>query len=180
MKPMLVLAALCLPGVALAACPEPPDHSDRLAQLFNQAQAAPDARSGQLVSNRMWALWAEAPDDHAQQLLNTGMQMRAGFALADAVEVFDELVAYCPDYAEGYNQRAFANFIRGDYAAALADLERTLELSPTHVAAKAGLALTHMGLGDMDRAQRLLREALALNPWLPERRMLTEPADQQL
>ena len=130
------LAFLLAPAGALA-CPAPPDHTAALDALFDRVQAAESARAAQLVSNEMWELWADAPDSHAQELLDEGMTRRAAHDLAGAIKAFDALVDYCPDYAEGYNQRAFANFIRRDYAAALPDLERALALSPRHLGGPA-------------------------------------------
>lgn len=153
-------------------CPPVADHGDQIAALLNQARVAPDARSGQLISNEMWALWAKAPDEVAQAILDRGMSKRASYDFIGAKADFDALVSYCPDYAEGYNQRAFVLFLTQDYEAALADLDRALERSPTHVAALAGKALTLMGLNRLAEGQVLLRQALALNPWLPERSML--------
>ena len=91
---------------------------------------------------------------------------------AGALVAFESLVAYCPHYAEGYNQRAFVHFLRQDYKAALPDLERAIELSPNHVAAMTGQALTLVALGRNGEAALALRKALALNPWLSERHML--------
>lgn len=181
----LTLALVFVATSAVASnCPPAPDHADALARLFNQVQLAPDPVSGQLITNEMWALWAEAPDEAAQAVLDAGMEKRAAYDFAGAISEFDRLIAYCPDYAEGYNQRAFVLFIQQDYPSALADLDRALDLSPTHVAALAGKALTLMGLNRMEEGQELLKQALALNPWLPERRMVipdtTPPAEKDL
>ena len=119
-----------------------------------------------------------APDAAAQALLDQGMAARSSYDFLRAIDKFDRLVAYCPDYAEGYNQRAFVNFLREDFSAALIDLDLALERSPSHVGALSGKALTLMGLGQMDAAQVVLREALALNPWIPERGLLQpEPGE---
>ena len=58
--------------------------------------------------------------------------------------------------------------------------DRALEFRPRHLGALSGKALTLMGLGRHDEAQLLLREAVKINPWLAERRLLTEPAGQDL
>ena len=166
-----LLLLVALPGAG-AACPQAPDHSATLDALIAQAQAAPDERSARLLSNRMWELWADAPDTHDQELLDEGMTRRAAHDLAGALLAFDALIAYCPDYAEGYNQRAFVNFIRQDYAAALPDLERALALSPRHTGALTGQAMTLMALERPGEAALALRRALALNPWLSERHLL--------
>ncbi|WP_102108908.1 tetratricopeptide repeat protein [Oceaniglobus roseus] len=180
MKALALSLLAAWPLAAAADCPPPPDQTAALAELFDAARAAPNEAQGRQVSNAMWALWATAPDARAQEMLDRGMRRRGESDFDAAIAAFDELVAYCPAYAEGYNQRAFVNFLRQDYGTALTDLERAIELSPTHVAALAGMALTLMGLGRNVAAQSVLRQALELNPWLPERGLLVEPPGQKL
>lgn len=184
MKTSRSLSALVLAtataSAAFAECPAAPDHSAALDALIARTQAAPTEAEGRALSNQMWEYWADAPDEAAQALLDAGMQARESYDFLRAIDQFDRLVDYCPDYAEGYNQRAFVNFIRQDFAAALTDLEAALDRSPRHVAALAGKALTLMGLGRNDEAQEVLREAVALNPWLNERHLLQDPPGREL
>ncbi|MBU2981804.1 tetratricopeptide repeat protein [Lentibacter algarum] len=175
MRFLLVLLLLAAPAVA-ETCPKAADHSVRFAELVEAVRAAPNEAAARVITNEMWALWADAPDGVAQEILDRGMQRRAGFDLVGALGDFDKLVQYCPDYAEGYNQRAYVHFIRQDYAKALVDLDRAIELSPTHIAALSGRALTYFGLGRLREARADLELAVGLNPWLPERRMLRDPA----
>lgn len=161
-------------------CPPPPDHSAALARLVDEVRAAPTAQAARPITDRMWELWADAPDEAAQEVLDAGLRKRASYDFLGALRDFDRLVEYCPDYAEGYNQRAFVRFIEQDFERALADLDRALALSPNHVAALAGKAMTLMGLGRIEEGQAVLRQALALNPWLPERRLLQDPPGEEL
>lgn len=140
--------------------------------LIDEARAAENDMAGQAVSNRMWQLWLRAPDAPAQELLDDGMRLRESYDYLGALAAFDRLVDYCPDYAEGYNQRAFINFLAGKHEAALVDLDRTLVLSPDHVGAQSGRALTLLELGRNDEARRQLQAALENNPWLSERFLL--------
>ena len=156
-------------ATAQEACPPAPDIADGIDRLIAEARAAPDERGGRIAAGGMWELWTQAPDATAQELLDEGMDRRTAFDLEGAVAAFDALVAYCPDYAEGYNQRAFANFLREDYAAVLPDLDRALALSPRHVAALAGRGLTLLALGRRAEGEDAIRAALDLNPWLQER-----------
>ena len=91
-----------------------------------------------------------------------------------------ELIGYCPNYAEGYNQRAFAAFLSGDYEAALVDLDRAIDLQPVHLGALTGKALTLIEMGRTDEAQVVLRTALDINPWLAERALLEGPLERDL
>lgn len=164
-----------LPGRALAQeCPAAPDHSASFDRLFSQVQTAPDEATARMVTGQMWALWKDAPNAQAQEVLDRGMRRQSAYDFLGALQDFETLIAYCPDYAEGYNQRAFVRFIHRDYAAALVDLDRVIALSPRHVGALSGRALTLMGLGRLDEAREALLAALALNPWLPERRFLDQ------
>lgn len=178
LAPVLFLSAGL--AAAQAVCPDPPDHAAELEAILSEIRAAPNERTARLLSDDLWAFWTDAPDAQAQELLDRGMALREGYAFLEAGEVFDRLVDYCPDYAEGYNQRAFASFLQRDYAAALWDLNRTLELNPRHVGALSGKAMTLLGMGRMDEGQAALRAALALNPWLSERALLQEPPGQPI
>ncbi|THD75861.1 hypothetical protein E7681_05260 [Thalassobius vesicularis] len=177
---ILSVMALMLSGAAAWACPAPPDHAAAIEDVLTQIRAAKTEQDARLLTNQLWELWTDAPDEAAQAALDTGISKRASYDFLGATQEFDRLVAYCPDYAEGYNQRAFVNFMREDYQAALTDLDVALRLSPTHVAAMTGKALALMGLNQQDQAQQVLKQALALNPWLPERHLLAPPKGEKL
>lgn len=169
-----------LAGPALADCPAPRDVSVPMQGLIAQVQVADSEAAARMITDRMWALWTEAPDATAQALLERG---REELQLTDtlvAEHTFGELIEYCPAYAEGWNQRAFARFLQGKFDLALPDLDAALERSPLHVAAMAGRFLTLRALGREAEAQIVLREALQLNPWLPERAFLTPFPGQDL
>ncbi|MEO0702433.1 MAG: tetratricopeptide repeat protein [Pseudomonadota bacterium] len=171
---------LALIAPAAVACPALPDRSEEFAVLFDEARTAPNEMLGRAASDKMWAIWTTAPDAAAQELLTQGMTARRYGDYLAAIRAFDGLVAYCPDYAEGYNQRAFIYFLSGEPEQARIDLERTLAITPDHVGALSGLALTLIQLGREDEAQTYLRAALELNPWIPERGLLREPPGQEL
>ena len=174
MKWILPFALIAGPGLA-QTCPDMPDRGADLSDIIAQLRVAPDADAARILTQRLWTIWTDAPDEKAQALLDEGMRKRAAFDLLGARDTLDALVEYCPHYAEGYNQRAFANYLRRDYTAALVDLDSALAIVPNHVAALSGKALTLIGLGRDEEAQQVLRQALALNPWLHERALLEEP-----
>lgn len=181
---MKILAMTCFVSCfalpVWADCPAPLDISAQETELFNQARAAKNELAAQPVRQALWKLWATAPDEAAQALLDRGMAARASYDFLGAIEALDKLVAYCPAYAEGYNQRAFVNFLRENYEAALPDLDLALERSPNHVAAMTGKALTLMGMGRQEEAQVILRQAVKLNPWISERGLLSDPPGEKL
>jgi tetratricopeptide (TPR) repeat protein len=180
---MIRAALLCLlplPALAQDICPPAPDHRAAIAELYDRIQGAPSEAVGQRLSGDLWAFWTDAPDDRAQGLLDMGMERRQIGNLMGSYEVLTQLVEYCPDYAEGWNQRAFTSYLAGRHGEALTDLDRALALDPTHSAALSGKALTLMWLGRRTEAQEVLREAVRLNPWMNERHLLEAPIELEL
>ncbi len=157
-------------------CPAPGDYSDELASLFDDARAAPSEAAARGASEGLWKVYLRAPDADAQAILDRGMARRDGYDFLGAKTEFDRLIAYCPDYAEGWNQRAFVYYLQGDFVRALADLDEALARTPDHVAAQSGRALTLMQLGQRDDARTQMLEALANNPWLSERALIAPGA----
>jgi tetratricopeptide (TPR) repeat protein len=179
MKWILPLSLMAAPAFA-QTCPPVTDHSQRAAEIVLALGEARGQGEAQILTQELWGIWTDAPDEVAQAMLDEGMSRRAGFDFLGARNVLDRLVEYCPDYAEGYNQRAFANYLSSNFGAALADLDRALEITPNHIAALSGKGLTLMGLGRNEEAQAALRAAVEMNPWLQERALLDEPMPTDL
>ena len=177
MRRILCILSLCT-GPALAqTCPEAPDFSDRADPLHAELAVAPDPATAQRLGGQLWALWLTAPDEASQALLDEGMaRMRSG-DLVGSISTLGRLTYYCPDYAEGWNQRAFAKFLGGDYEGALDDLDRAVALSPRHLGAVSGRGLTLFRLGREEEGREAIREAVKLNPWLSERALIEAPGE---
>jgi len=176
---MIALTLIAAPAFA-EVCPTATDYSARQADILAQLQALPNADGARELAQEMQALWTKAPDDKAQALLDLAMEQRNRLDLRGARDTLNQLIAYCPTYAEGYNQRAFTSFLSNDLQGALNDLDITLALMPEHVAALIGKTLTLLKMGYEDEAQEALRVALELNPWLYERVLLKEPAGVEI
>lgn len=169
-------AILFIPVIGLADCPPPEDVRREMLNLIARSQAAESFTEGRRVSQQMWQVWLRAPDETAQQVLDAGLRRRDSFDFVGALAEFDRLTAYCPTYAEGFNQRAYIHYLSEDFDNALIDLDIALTLQPLHIAAQSGRALTLMKLGRMDEARAQLLEAVDNNPWLSEAALLAEGA----
>lgn len=179
MKWILPLCVIAAPAFA-DECPPVIDQTERLSEIVTELGLARGEGDARVLTQELWAIWTDAPDATAQAMLDEGMSRRSSFDFLGARSVLGRLVEYCPDYAEGYNQRAFASYLSQDFEAALTDLDRTLEIIPNHIAALSGRALTLMGLGRNEEAQDVLRSAVEMNPWLQERALLIEPIGTDL
>lgn len=161
-------------------CPPVEIDHDRKTRILSKMKLALSEPIAQELSNQLWDIWMDAPDEKSQGVLNRGVSMLRAGNLFGATVIFDDLVEYCPHYAEGYNQRAFSYYLRQDFSPALEDLDFAIDIVPDHIGALAGKALTLIGMGRVEAAQDPLRRAVRLNPWLSERAFLTEPMDVEL
>ncbi len=179
---MRLTIALCLTATMAAAetCPPAPDHNSEINDILAALQDAPTELAARPLSAALWRYWTDAPDEASQALLDKGMERRSFGDFLAARSSFDRLVRYCPDYAEGYNQRALLSFLLRDFEAALIDLDAALAINPRHIGALSGKALTLIGLGRDEEGQAALRAALDLNPWLAERVLLHEAPGEDL
>ena len=175
--PALAAVLTILALGAQADCPPAPDRADARAELHTRLLQSRSETEANRIADQLWQIWLEAPDAQAQELLDTGMSQREGYALAESEATLDALIAYCPDYSEGYNQRAFTRFLRADHDGSLADLDKVLAADPYHFGALSGRALNLMQQGRAQLAQQALRDAVKVHPWLKERHMISGDAD---
>ncbi|QQR39498.1 tetratricopeptide repeat protein [Devosia rhizoryzae] len=148
--------------------------SAELDTLFASLHGATDEAQARAIGDQIWQLWTH-PDDAELAARVDAIIKGGGFAgpVAQLPQI-DELVADYPGYAEAYNLRATANFLRGDYESALRDVEKTLELEPRHFGALAGRALIFHTQGKYEEAKAALLEGLEIHPFLPERSLFPE------
>jgi tetratricopeptide (TPR) repeat protein len=174
---LLLALSLLIPAHTLTAYAD--DATDTLLdQLFVQLRDAPDELAAKTASDRIWTVWTNPTDpDLAARMLDV-MEARTMRSLETTLELLDQLVLDYPDYAEGWNQRATLHFMRGDYEASIADCARALELEPRHFGALSGRAMMYLQQGKRSLALRDMQAALALHPFLGERHLFPELAQE--
>lgn len=152
------------------------------ARLFETLKNARSEQAGRAAEEAIWLFWMHnAPDAETEALVSRAMERREAYDFEAARLILDEVVAGAPDYAEGWNQRAFIHFLQEKLDKALEDLDRALELEPKHFGALAGKARILMQQGRFELGQKVLREAVEIHPWLKERGMLIPvPAGQKI
>ncbi len=180
MRKVLILFALLAAPAALAECPPASEQAEARAEALSALAAAQTPAEAKRHSDAMWQIWLTAPDARAQDLIDRAMARRESYALAEAEALLDELIAYCPDYAEGYNQRAFVRFLRGHHDRALEDLEEVLARDRYHFGALSGKALALIAQGRARLAQAPLRRAVEIHPFLAERVYLLPDDDDPI
>lgn len=174
---LLAAVLILAPAIAAATCPAPPDRTEERAALLATLAEAPDPGAGQRAADAVWRFWTVAPDLRSQRLLDDGMRAIRLGRVEDASRALDDLVAWCPGFPEGWNQRAILRFLRGDLEGSLADIDRTLALEPAHFGAMAGQLRILLAQGRVLAARGVLRAALKIHPWMAERALLDTQGD---
>jgi len=168
---LLAIFLLCLAAATSAARSDTSNDG-----LFEALKNAPNEKEARLIETEIWEAWIDAaPTPELREQVESAMRMRGEYNYQGAREVLDKVVAEAPDYPEGWNQRAFILFLQGDYEASLADIKRVLELEPRHFGALSGQAMIYITQGRAELAQKTLRDAVNVHPYLKERALLIKP-----
>ena len=121
-----------------------------------------------LAEHSLWAIWSRSGDPKIDGLLQEGIHMVQSDRLDEAIDKFNEVVRGAPEFAEGYNWRARAYYLMGQYERAIADCEETITRNPMHFGALSGEGFSYLELGRPEQAVRYFERALAINPNKPK------------
>ena len=144
---------------------------DRLFRALKEASTEREARAIELT---IWFHWMKAPDAESAALMNEALTHRRNNNAPAAIMVLDRLIEMAPSWSEAWNQRATMLYFNGDYEASLLDIEKVLEREPRHFGAMSGMAVILLSQGRAELAQSILRDAVAVHPYLRERGLIVE------
>jgi tetratricopeptide (TPR) repeat protein len=162
---LLLLALLCF-GLAATPPAWAGPREQQLDKMFTRLQETSSETEGQALSQAIWIVWTTSDDSNVNDLMRRGLREMSQKNLAEALELFDRMVKYAPEFAEGWNKRATVNFMLGDYEASVADIQKTLALEPRHFGALSGLGMIYEELDRLPLALKAYEEALKANPYL--------------
>jgi tetratricopeptide (TPR) repeat protein len=129
-----------------------------------QALRDDDGRVRAVAQHVMWTIWLRSGDDQIDTLMAEGIRLMEAEQYPEAVEVFDQIIARAPKFAEGYNKRATVYYLMLEFEKSIADIHQTLELNPVHFGALSGMGLCYLGLVEPRQALEWFERAVAVNP----------------
>ena len=182
---VLTFAAMAAPSYAASAATDAPaqelpaqSEHDKLFAALKNARTEQEARA---TEDAIWRMWmAQGPTKEVRDAVKAAMDARSSYDYAKALDILEGVTATAPDYAEGWNQKAFILFLMERQDASLESLDRTLELEPRHFGALAGRGIILMQQGRVELGQKALRDAVAVYPFIRERRMIIPDPDNPL
>jgi tetratricopeptide (TPR) repeat protein len=143
----------------IAANGQPADEAVLRKQLTDDS---PGVR--RLAEQGVWLLWNRSGDDTIDALMTKGAeQMQAG-ELKEAIGTYSEVIERKPAFAEGWNKRATALFLAGDFKRSLADCDQVMKRNPNHFGALSGYGQIYFQLEQYEKAISYWKRALKVNP----------------
>ena len=143
---------LALGAAPLPATADPYVDNAAIDELFEELRLADNEIEADQISRQIWTYWFTPSDSK----LATRMSVAGNFIgegdLEGSLDELNGIVAEYPDYAEGWNQRATVNYML------------------------AGRVLIYLKQGKHDAALADMIAALAIHPYLSERRFFPELA----
>jgi tetratricopeptide (TPR) repeat protein len=124
----------------------------------------PDYAVRVLADRALWEIWSRSGRQDIARLFETGTHALSQGRWPEAVAAFTTIIERDPDFAEGWNKRATAYYLMGEYAKSLADCDEVVKRNPLHYGALSGYGMIYIQLDQPARALEYFERALAVNP----------------
>jgi len=205
---LLVLAIACLAPAMPAAAAEPdrPSRAQALAALkrtdaderrrgalglaiVGRMEDAPtliialrdtDERVRVVAEQALWAVWSRSGDARVDELFARGVAQMGEQRLPEAIATFTRVIELKPDFAEGWNKRATAYFLAGEFRRSLKDCGEVVKRNPQHFGVLSGYGQIYLELDQPEKALEYFRRALEVNPNLEGVQGLAERLDSMI
>ena len=201
---LLALAIACLvPAMPAAAEPERPSRTAALAALkkpdaeerrrgarglaiVGRMEDAPkliaalrdaDERVRAVAELALWAVWSRSGDARVDDLFSKGVAEMGEQRFPEAIATFTRIIELKPGFAEGWNKRATAYFLAGEFRRSLMDCDEVIKRNPQHFGVLSGYGQIYLRLDQPEKALEYFRRALAVNPNLEGVQGLAEKLD---
>jgi tetratricopeptide (TPR) repeat protein len=136
--------------------------------LLAQALRDPDSTVRGFAEAAMWSVWSRSGDEDIDKLFAVGIMQLSDRRLVPAVRTFTRIIERKPDFAEGWNKRATAYFLLGEFDKSLADCDEVMKRNPYHWGALSGYGMIHLQESRPAQALAYFEKAIAVNPNLPQ------------
>jgi len=117
-----------------------------------------------IAEEAVWAVWSRSGNAQIDDLFKEGVAQMSGGRLHAAIATFTRIIERKPDFAEGWNKRATAYFLAGDYRRSLSDCDEVIKRNPLHFGALSGYGQNYLQLAEPEKALEYFRRALEINP----------------
>jgi tetratricopeptide (TPR) repeat protein len=151
-----------------AVIPDAPiERAKLLRDLYAHLATAVDEQAAAPHVEAIERLWLSPGSDTVLALMERALHAASHERPDLALNLLDAVVNIAPDYAEGFNRRAYVFYTLGDRERALGDLRRVLALDPNHFKAIDGFAQIMKDFGDKKAALAAYSKLVSIHPFWP-------------
>ena len=168
------------PGLAVAQPRTAAERDKALSDLYALLATSDDAKQAETVAASIEQLWVTSGSDTINLLMQRAMQAVDAKNPALALKLLDAVVGLAPDYAEGWNRRAYVHYTQNEFDLALGDLRRTLALDQNHFKALDGLVHILQEIGRKKDALAAARKLLDINPYYEGAKQITDELAREI
>ena len=153
---------------------------DQLDKMFTRLTETKSETEASALTQAIWILWTTSDDSNVNDMMRRGIRLMNLQNYGEALDIFDRMVKYAPEFAEGWNKRATVHYMMGNFTASVADIQKTLALEPRHFGALSGLGMINVELERGPDALKAFEAALKANPYLPVARQQIQELKKKL
>lgn len=138
----------------------------RVDELFTELKKSTNDKAAERVAGRIWERWNNSGSASVDLMMGWAQKAMTEQKWDVALDFLDQVTVLKPDYAEGWNRRATVHFMMNNYAKAMTDIEKALELEPRHFGALAGMGQIFKVRGNKEMALSAYSRVLDVYPML--------------
>ena len=148
--------------------------------MFDELRRAKNENLAGDVADRIRAEWSRSGSATIDLLMQWASEAMERKEFPAALDYLDQVVVLKPEFAEGWNRRATAHYLAGNYSKSMADIERTLALEPRHFGALSGMGMIFLDLGKKEPALAAFRKVLDVYPQMRDMQKQVGDLEEQL
>lgn len=133
--------------------------------LYALLSTAGDKKQADKVMAALNRLYLTSGSPTIDLLMKRGIKSINDKKLEGSLKFLDSVIDLAPDYAEGWNRRAYVYYQRNEYRRAAGDLRRVLALDPNHFRALEGLGSILREIGDERGALKVFDTLVGIHPF---------------
>ncbi len=175
-KPMTPLQAVLKDGI--------PDNAIARARMRDSLYAllatAADEQDSKRISRALNQVYLTSGSPTVDLLMKRGIAATKAKKYDTAIEFLTAVTDLAPDYAEGWNRRAFAFYQLDNLRQAAGDLRRALALDPNHYRALDGLGTILQETGEEPAAFKVYQRLIEINPHMPKAKKAFDSLKQKV
>lgn len=157
------------PGAPIDQLPmdTPEQRTELLRLLYGRLVTAGTEQESAPIAEAIERLWLYSGSDTISLLMERASKAASEKNLKLALDLLDAVTELAPDYAEGWNRRAYVLYMANDFQRALGDLRRVLALDPNHYKALDGLGAILREIGEKKAALKAFQQLQGVHPNWP-------------